>query len=108
MKKQLAILSILSVTLSFAQIVSVDFENQSEGAYTNALAKKDFVPRSGASNWYAMEQNKGQNAKIVLDDEDHGKVLQLKYPVGCLGPNDDPLACAGQIKQPLTETAEEM
>ncbi|HOG69267.1 MAG TPA: alginate lyase [Fibrobacteraceae bacterium] len=108
MKKQLAILSILSVTLSFAQVVSVDFENQNEGVYTNDQARNDFVPLRGASSWYAMEQNKGQNAKIVLDDEDHGKVLQLKYPVGCLGPNDDPLACAGQIKQPLTETAEEM
>lgn len=107
MKNQV-ILFVLSASLSFAQIVSVDFENQNEGAYTNALAEKDFIPLSGASNWYAMEQNNGQNSKIVLDNEEHGKVLQLKYPAGCLGPNDDPLACAGQIKQPLTQKAEEM
>ena len=86
MKKQLAIFCVLSACVSFAQVVSVDFENQSEGAYTNAQARNDFVPLRGASSWYAMEQNKGQNAKIVLDDQEHGKVLQLKYPVGCLGP----------------------
>lgn len=95
-------------SFSLAQIVSVDFENESEGAYTNALAKKDFVPLAGVSSWYAMEQNNGENARIVSDGAEHGNVLQLKYPAHCLGPNDDPIACAGQIKQPLTESAEEM
>ncbi|SHL81494.1 polysaccharide lyase [Fibrobacter sp. UWH6] len=102
--------------LSFATSVladvvfSVDFENRAVGLYTNKMAQEDFPKKAGVSSWYAMEQNGGQNAKIVQDDEEHGMVLQLKYPKGCVGPNDEGErpACAGQVKQPLNVSAEEM
>lgn len=88
----------------------VDFENRETGAYNNTLAKEDFKRNStDGSWWYAMEKNNGENAKIVYDGEEHGNVLQLKYPKGCVGPNDnDTPACAGQIIQPLPRTADTM
>ncbi len=86
---------------AFSQgIAFVDFESNALGPYTNDAALKDFPSKQGISKWYAMEQNGGQNATIIEHGE-HGKVLRLRYPEGCLGPNDDPLACAGQIKNPL-------
>ncbi len=96
----------------FAQtdvISSVNFENREVGAYTNAFAKEDFKKGEGSS-WYAMEQNGGQNAKIVEDDSLHGKVLQLKYPAGCLGPSGTggAVPCAGQVSQPLVKVADTM
>lgn len=103
----------LSFVSAFADVVvSVDFENRAEGQYTNDMAKEDFPKRQGASSWYAMDKNNGENAKIVRDGDDHGMVLQLKYPKGCVGPNDKieegiP-ACAGQVQQPLQVSAEEM
>lgn len=103
-----AIFLTFAASVQAETVFSVDFENRSEGAYTNAMAKEDFPKREGVSSWYAMEQNGGANAKIIRDG-DHGNVLQLKYPAGCVGPNDnDTPACAGQVKQPLTTSAEEM
>ena len=109
--KHSVICLLLTTTFSFSQIISsVDFENRTEGIYTNTFAKEDFIKKDGASSWYAMDKNNSENAKIVYDSEEHGMVLQLKYPAGCVGPNDSDSAkaCAGQIKQPLTQPAEEM
>ncbi|MBO7551090.1 MAG: alginate lyase [Fibrobacter sp.] len=56
-----------------------------------------------------MDKNNGENSKIVYDSEEHGNVLQLKYPKGCVGPSDnDTPACAAQIIQPLVKTADTM
>lgn len=98
-------------SISFSQIISnVDFENRTEGVYTNDQAKEDFVKKAGASSWYALDKNNGENSRIVYDSLKQGMVLQFKYPAGCVGPNDKETskACAGQIKQPLTTSAEEM
>ena len=94
-----------------ADIVSfVNFENREVGVYGNAEAKEDFKRNDyDKSWWYAMEKNNGENSKIVYDGEEHGNVLQLKYPKGCVGPNDnDTPACAAQIIQPLVKTADTM
>ncbi len=100
---------------AFAQTASdtvsfVNFENREVGVYGNAEAKEDFKRNStDGSWWYAMDANNGENSKIVYDGEEHGNVLQLKYPKGCVGPNDnDTPACAAQIKQPLVKTADTM
>ncbi|WP_290926173.1 polysaccharide lyase [Fibrobacter sp.] len=94
-----------SDTVSF-----VDFENREVGVYGNAQAKEDFKRNStDGSWWYAMDKNNGENSKIVHDGEEHGNVLQLKYPKGCVGPSDnDTPACAAQIIQPLVKTADTM
>jgi len=94
-----------SDTVSF-----VNFENRSVGVYGNAEAKEDFKRNDyDKSWWYAMDKNNGENSKIVYDGEEHGNVLQLKYPKGCVGPNDnDTPACAAQIIQPLVKTADTM
>ena len=96
---------------AFAQTASdtvsfVNFENRSEGVYGNAEAKEDFKRNDyDKSWWYAMDKNNGENSKVVYDGEEHGNVLQLKYPKGCVGPNDnDTPACAAQIIQPLVKT----
>lgn len=107
MKAFYLIIFIFVNTLS-AEIISVDFEKHPEGNYTNAMAKTDFESLKGASSWYAMEQNNGENAKIISDDKEHGQVLQLRYPANCLGPNDSPIACAGQIKQALAFKSKEV
>src|SRR5690554_4793844 len=107
MKAFYLIIFIFVNTLS-AEIISVDFEKHPEGNYTNAMAKTDFESLKGASSWYAMEQNNGENAKIISDDKEHGQVLQLRYPANCLGPNDSPIACAGQIKQALPFKSKEV
>ena len=95
----------LSDTVSF-----VNFENRSVGVYGNAEAKEDFKRNDyDKSWWYAMDKNNGENSKVVYDGEEHGNVLQLKYPKGCVGPNDnDTPACAAQIIQPLVKTADTM
>ncbi len=102
-------------SVAFAQNVSdtvsfVNFENREVGVYGNAEAKEDFKRNTtDKSWWYAMDKNGGQNSKIVYDGEEHGNVLQLKYPKGCVGPNDnDTPACAAQIIQPLERTADTM
>ena len=94
-----------SDTVSF-----VNFENREVGVYGNAEAKEDFKRNDyDKSWWYAMDKNNGENSKIVYDSEEHGNVLQLKYPKGCVGPNDnDTPACAAQIIQPLVKTADTM
>ena len=88
----------------------VNFENRSVGVYGNAEAKEDFKRNDyDKSWWYAMDKNNGENSKVVYDGEEHGNVLQLKYPKGCVGPNDnDTPACAAQIIQPLVKTADTM
>ena len=88
----------------------VNFENRDVGVYGNAEAKEDFKRNSTDDSWwYAMDKNNGENSKVVYDGEDHGNVLQLKYPKGCVGPNDnDTPACAAQIIQPLVKTADTM
>ena len=88
----------------------VNFENRSVGVYGNPEAKEDFKRNStDGSWWYAMDKNNGENSKVVYDGEEHGNVLQLKYPKGCVGPNDnDTPACAAQIIQPLVKTADTM
>ena len=100
---------------AFAQTASdtvsfVNFENREVGVYGNAEAKEDFKRNDyDKSWWYAMDKNNGENSKIVYDGEEHGNVLQLKYPKGCVGPNDnDTPACAAQIIQPLVKTADTM
>ena len=100
---------------AFAQTVSdtvsfVNFENREVGVYGNAEAKEDFKRNTtDKSWWYAMDKNNGENSKIVYDGVAHGNVLQLKYPKGCVGPNDnDTPACAAQIIQPLVKTADTM
>ena len=100
---------------AFAQTASdtvsfVNFENRSVGVYGNAEAKEDFKRNDyDKSWWYAMDKNNGENSKVVYDGEEHGNVLQLKYPKGCVGPNDnDTPACAAQIIQPLVKTADTM
>ena len=94
-----------SDTVSF-----VNFENREVGVYGNAEAKEDFKRNDyDKSWWYAMDKNNGENSKVVYDGEEHGNVLQLKYPKGCVGPNDnDTPACAAQIIQPLVKTADTM
>ncbi len=97
-----------SDTVSF-----VDFENREVGVYGNAEAKEDFKRNDyDKSWWYAMDKNNGENSKIVYDGEEHGNVLQLKYPKGCVGPSGNESqnapACAGQIIQPLVKTADTM
>lgn len=106
---------LLCASAAFAQAVSdtvsfVNFENREVGVYGNAEAKEDFMRNTtDKSWWYAMDKNGGQNSKIVYDGEEHGNVLQLKYPKGCVGPNDnDTPACAAQIIQPLVKTADTM
>ena len=91
----------------------VNFENREVGVYGNAEAKEDFKRNStDGSWWYAMDKNNGENSKIVYDGEEHGNVLQLKYPKGCVGPGGNESqnipACAGQIIQPLVKTADTM
>ena len=91
----------------------VDFENREVGVYGNTEAKEDFKRNDyDKSWWYAMDKNNGENSKIVYDGEEHGNVLQLKYPKGCLGPNGNESlnapACAGQIIQPLVKVADTM
>ena len=88
----------------------VNFENRDVGVYGNAEAKEDFKRNSTDDSWwYAMDKNNGENSKVVYDGEEHGNVLQLKYPKGCVGPNDnDTPACAAQIIQPLVKTADTM
>ena len=87
--------SALAATAAFAQTASdtvsfVDFENREPGVYGNALAKEDFKRNDyDKSWWYAMDKNNGENSYIVYDGEEHGNVLQLKYPKGCVGPNDN-------------------
>ena len=100
-----AIAQTASDTVSF-----VNFENRSVGVYGNAEAKEDFKRNDyDKSWWYAMDKNNGENSKVVYDGEEHGNVLQLKYPKGCVGPNDnDTPACAAQIIQPLVKTADTM
>ena len=100
---------------AFAQTASdtvsfVNFENRSVGVYGNAEAKEDFKRNDyDKSWWYAMDKNNGENSRIVYDGKEHGNVLQLKYPKGCVGPNDnDTPACAAQIIQPLVKTADTM
>ena len=100
-----AIAQTASDTVSF-----VNFENRDVGVYGNAEAKEDFKRNDyDKSWWYAMDKNNGENSKVVYDGEEHGNVLQLKYPKGCVGPNDnDTPACAAQIIQPLVKTADTM
>ena len=88
----------------------VNFENREAGVYGNAEAKQDFKRNDyDKSWWYAMDKNNGENSKVVYDGEEHGNVLQLKYPKGCVGPNDnDTPACAAQIIQPLVKVADTM
>jgi len=106
---------LFAAAVPYAQSVSdtvsfVNFENREVGVYNNAAAKEDFKRNStDKSWWYAMEKNNGENSRIVYDGEEHGNVLQLKYPKGCVGPNDnDTPACAAQIIQPLERTADTM
>ena len=105
---------LLCASAAFAQTADtvsfVNFENREVGVYGNAEAKEDFKRNTtDKSWWYAMDKNNGENSKIVYDGEAHGNVLQLKYPKGCVGPNDnDTPACAAQIIQPLVKTADTM
>ena len=113
MKRFLSI-TLFATAIPFAQgadtVSFVNFENREAGVYGNAEAKEDFKRNStDGSWWYAMEKNNGENSKIVYDGEEHGNVLQLKYPKGCVGPNDnDTPACAAQIIQPLVKVADTM
>ncbi len=107
--------AVLAQVSAFAQTAAdtvsfVNFENRSVGVYGNAEAKEDFKRNDyDKSWWYAMDKNNGENSKVVYDGKEHGNVLQLKYPKGCVGPNDnDTPACAAQIIQPLVKTADTM
>ena len=97
----------------FDTVSFVNFENREVGVYGNAEAKEDFKRNDyDKSWWYAMDKNNGENSKVVYDGEEHGNVLQLKDPKGCVGPSGNEgqnvPACAGQIIQPLVKTADTM
>ena len=105
-----AALSSSAIAQTADTVSFVNFENRGVGVYGNTQAKEDFKRNDyDKSWWYAMDKNNGENSKIVYDGEEHGNVLQLKYPKGCVGPNDnDTPACAAQIIQPLVKTADTM
>ena len=85
-----------SDTVSF-----VNFENRSVGVYGNAEAKEDFKRNDyDKSWWYAMDKNNGENSKVVYDGEEHGNVLQLKYPKGCVGPGGSCSFCTLILEHP--------
>ncbi|MDR1759704.1 MAG: hypothetical protein LBR60_04175 [Fibrobacter sp.] len=92
---------------SFAQVgapFTVDFELHSAGPYTTAMARQDFPPPVSGSYWYyGMDQGRSE-----VVDEGGNKVLRVKYPAGCVGPNDTPIGCGMQIKWPIPETADTM
>lgn len=82
---------------------AVDFEEHPVGAYTTAMAKQDFPPPPSDYWYYGMDQGRSE----IVDDAG-SKVLRVKYPAGCLGPNDSPKGCGIQIKWHLPETADTM
>lgn len=77
----------------------IDFETHSPGAYTTAMAQQDFP---GASWYHGFEYGR---ATIIEDN--NSKVLRVKYPQGCLGPNYEE-GCAVQVKWMLPEPAKTM
>lgn len=101
-----AICLMTMLTLS-AQVTApfvVDFENHFTGTYTEAMAQQDFPPPVQGDFWYyGMDQGRSE---IVA--ENGNNVLRVKYPAGCVGPNDTPIGCGIQIKWPLPETADTM
>jgi hypothetical protein len=116
MKNQIKLFLLMAATAAFSQVTSdtisfVNFENRPVGVYTKAYAQDDFK-RNNYDNsfWYAVEQSyNAGNAQVLYDGAEHGNVLQLKYPKGCVGPmGDNAPACAIQIIQPLERTADTM
>jgi hypothetical protein len=104
MKKQLLLIVLAVFSLSLpAQVTNpyiIDFENHNTGTYTLQMAKTDFP---GASWYHGMDQGRSE---IVEDGE--SKVLRVKYPQGCVGPNDSPIGCGIQVKWNLPETSDTM
>lgn len=69
-------------------LLHVNFDTHYTGPYTLELAKTDFP----GADWYAgMNENRGE---IVFADNSMKNVLKVKYPQGCVGPNE----CAVQVK----------
>lgn len=97
---------VLLLTVTIVQIhaqvtnpVKIDFELHPVSPYTTLMAQHDFP---NASWYHGFEYGR---ASIV---EDNGsKVLRLKYPQGCLGPNYEE-GCAAQVKWNLPEPAKTM
>lgn len=77
----------------------IDFETHSPGPYTTSMAQQDFP---GASWYHGFEYDR---ATIIEDN--NNKVLRVKYPQGCLGPNYGE-GCAVQVKWNLPEPAKTM
>jgi hypothetical protein len=72
-----------------AQILwSAHFQNAMEGAYDEARAKVDFGPFIQYVNIPAGR------AQIKMDPESGSRVLEVKYPKDCVGPD----ACAMQVR----------
>lgn len=106
MKKAFLLISLFIIPLS-AQVSApfvVDFQKHAVGSYTTAMAQQDFPPPTSGSYWYyGMDQGRSE-----IVDEGGNRVLRVKYPAGCVGPNDSPVGCAIQVKWPLPETADTM
>ena len=81
-------------------LLSVNFDHDSLGSYSQAQAQSDFEKVTTSGQWlYGFEQGR---AAIVAADSGHGHALRLTYPKGCVGPND-PTACAAQARVVLSE-----
>jgi len=87
------------INAQVSQPYTVDFENHSPGTYTTAMVSSDFP----AAEWYHGFEY--ERATIVI--EEGNRVLRVKYPQGCLGPNYEE-GCGIQIKWRLPETADTM
>lgn len=99
-KSGVILLGVTVGSLSAAELLRVDFENRTAGAYPATLAKEDFRRSTASGQWFAGFD---EGRALIVQDAQQGKALQLKYPAGCFGPND-PTACAAQVKVYLQET----
>ncbi len=99
---------VFSIATLHAAVLTVNFDLQNEGVYTETLAYTDFPTQDNqafwSDSWYELNYGRGS---IVVDEVTHSKVLRVKYPAGCVGPNDAS-GCGIQIKYPLADSAETM
>lgn len=79
--------------------IKIDFENHSPGSYTTSMAQQDFP---GASWYHGFEYD-----RATITKDNNNKVLRVKYPQDCLGPNYEE-GCAVQVKWNLPEPAKTM
>jgi hypothetical protein len=101
-------LLVFATVNSSASVLDVTFDSQNEGIYTETLAYTDFPYQDNqnfwSNSWYELGYERGT---IVVDSISQSKVLRVKYPKGCLGPNGA-TGCGVQIKYPLPDSAETM